>query len=57
MFSLEYIDGILMWQYLNTGKPDASIVDPETLEPNLAGEAYLRYSMFLTYYDLTLSII
>ena len=42
MFSLEYIDGILMWQFSNPNKPDFSIVDPESLEPNSAGEAYLK---------------
>ena len=44
MFSLEYVDGILMWQFSNPTKPDASIVDPETLEPNLAGSKYIRYA-------------
>ena len=42
MFSLDYIGGILMWQFSNPKKQDASIVDPDTLEPNLAGEAYLK---------------
>lgn len=43
MFSLEYIGGILMWQFSNPKKPDASIVDPNTLNPNAAGNAYIRY--------------
>ena len=43
MFSLHYIEGILMWQFSNPKKPDASIVDPDTLNPNAAGNTYIRY--------------
>ena len=47
MFSLESINGFLMWHFSN-GK-DSNIVDTDTFTTNLAGEKYIRYvSYFLT---------
>ena len=40
MFSLECIDGFLMWHFSNN--KDSDIVDTDTFETNLAGDTYLR---------------
>ena len=40
MFSLESINGFLMWHFSN-GK-DSNIVDTDTFTTNLAGEKYIR---------------
>ena len=42
MFSLESIDGMLMWQFANYNTKEATLVDPDTLEPNAAGDTYIR---------------
>ena len=40
MFSHEGIGVFMMWHFANN--LDSDILDTDTLEPNLAGDAYLR---------------
>ena len=49
MFGHEGVGGILMWNFDSKDccGTDSNVVDSETLEPNLAGETYLRYFALL----------
>jgi len=44
MFSLEVVHGVIMWGFSDQAhwKPEAAIVNGADLEPNAAGDAYLR---------------
>ena len=59
MFSHEGVGGILMWNFDNEVccGTDSNVVDSETLEPNLAGETYLRYSVLLNNHNPILHMI
>jgi len=44
MFSLEEVHGVMMWGFWDQAhwRPDAAIVNGDDMEPNAAGEAYMR---------------